>query len=328
LIGIEELLPGQEAWLQLELQKPVVAVRGDRYILRRPSPGETLGGGFVVDHQPKGRHKRFAKTTLASLEALTQGSPADILLEALNSLGIAPLQNVIVRSNLQEEAINNALQELMASHQLVLVDQNHIQEIPRQSLVASRAYWDQLIQSTIKAVDTYHLTYPLRRGLFKEELKSKLKASSRWFPALLRDITAEGLLEEDGTVLKRKGYKIQFTPAQQHMVEALMVKFKSAPYNPPTVKECIAAVKEDVYNALVDLGELIPIPPDVVFRRQDYNIMVETIIKMLKERGTLTAAQVRDHFNTSRRYVLAVLENLDAQGVTLRDGDLRRLKKA
>jgi selenocysteine-specific elongation factor len=112
------------------------------------------------------------------------------------------------------------------------------------------------------------------------------------------------------------------------MVEALMVKFKSAPYNPPTVKECIAAVKEDVYNALVDLGELIPIPPDVVFRRQDYNIMVETIIKMLKERGTLTAAQVRDHFNTSRRYVLAVLENLDAQGVTLRDGDLRRLKKA
>ncbi len=59
LLGTDELLPGQEGWIQLELRDPVVAVRGDRYILRRPSPGETLGGGAIVDAQPKARHKRF-----------------------------------------------------------------------------------------------------------------------------------------------------------------------------------------------------------------------------------------------------------------------------
>src|SRR5690349_4589593 len=82
LLGTDELKAGEEAWIQLELRDPAVAVRGDRYILRRPSPGETLGGGMIVDPQPKGRHKRFDEAVLKSLESLSQGTPADILLEA------------------------------------------------------------------------------------------------------------------------------------------------------------------------------------------------------------------------------------------------------
>jgi selenocysteine-specific elongation factor len=78
---------------------------------------------------------------------------------------------------------------------------------------------------------------------------------------------------------------------------------------------------------MVDLGLLIPIPPDVVFRPQDYETMVAEVIKLLKNKGTITAAEVRDHFNTSRRYVLALLEFLDAQGITIRTGDIRHLKQ-
>ncbi|MEO5887912.1 MAG: selenocysteine-specific translation elongation factor, partial [Anaerolineales bacterium] len=78
LLGTEELNPGEEAWIQLELREPVVAVRGDRYILRRPSPGETLGGGMIVDHHPKGRHKRFDEEILKSLGSLAYGSPAEV----------------------------------------------------------------------------------------------------------------------------------------------------------------------------------------------------------------------------------------------------------
>ena len=82
LLGSEELLPGQEGWLQLELRQPVVAMRGDNYLLRRPSPGETLGGGVVVDPQPAGRHKRFDAEILQQLETLAQGSPTELLLRA------------------------------------------------------------------------------------------------------------------------------------------------------------------------------------------------------------------------------------------------------
>ena len=92
LLGTEQLNPGEEGWLQLELQTPVVAVRGDRYILRRPSPGETLGGGVVVDAQPTRRHKRFDAAILKKLEAYRGGSPLDVLLQASLTMGAASLR--------------------------------------------------------------------------------------------------------------------------------------------------------------------------------------------------------------------------------------------
>ncbi len=87
LLGTEELKPGEEGWLQLELEEPVLAVRGDRYILRRPSPGETLGGGVVVDAQPARRHKRFNPIEIARLESIRQGSPAEVLFQASLAAG-------------------------------------------------------------------------------------------------------------------------------------------------------------------------------------------------------------------------------------------------
>ena len=104
LLGAEVLNPGETGWLQLELRTPVVAVRGDRYILRRPSPGETLGGGSVVDPQPKQRHKRFDKEVLHALEAMAQGSPAEVLLQAALALGPAPVKDVFTRSRLEGTA--------------------------------------------------------------------------------------------------------------------------------------------------------------------------------------------------------------------------------
>ena len=171
LLGVEELSPGEEGWLQLELHQPVVTIRGDRYILRRPSPGETLGGGVVVDPNPKGRHKRFAAETLASLEALSKGTPADILLQALLALGAAPLKEVYTRANLEAEMSREALQELVQTGQIV-----NLEEKPGSSeatgssftqddLVLSRGYWEQLAQRILSETGNYHRNFPLRRGL-------------------------------------------------------------------------------------------------------------------------------------------------------------------
>ena len=104
LLGTDELKPGEESWIQLELRDPIVTVRGDRYILRRPSPGETLGGGVIVDHLPKGRHKRFDQSILKSLESLSQGTPADILLEAAWASNIATVREVVARSIIRAAA--------------------------------------------------------------------------------------------------------------------------------------------------------------------------------------------------------------------------------
>ena len=163
-------------------------------------------------------------------------------------------------------------------------------------------------------------------GIPREELKSRLKLSPRLFNTALRRIVAEGELEEIGPFLRRVGFNIHFSSQQQQSVNKLLARFAASPFSPPTVKECLTEVGEELYNAMIEVGSLIPIPPDVVFRKQDYDLMQSEIINLLKKKQTITAAEVRDHFNTSRRYVLALLEYLDTQGVTVREGDNRRLK--
>jgi len=326
LLGSEELLPAEEGWLQLEFDEPVVAIRGDRYILRRPSPGETLGGGTVVDPHPKGRHKRFSPQGLANLDTLARGTPPEILLQSMLALGIAPIKEVITHSNLDMTTANRATQELITMGEIIAFENGEQGVISPQTLMTSNTHWVQLKNQVLQEVGDFHKSYPLRRGIPREELKSRLKLSSRIFNTALRRIASERELVETGTLLHRVGYIIQFNPQQQHSVDGLLERFAASPFSPPTVKECLTEVGEELYNAMVEVGLIIPIPPDVVFRKQDYDLMVSEIIRLLNKKQTITVAEVRDHFNTSRRYVLALLEFLDAQGITIREGDDRRLK--
>ncbi|OGN91521.1 MAG: selenocysteine-specific translation elongation factor [Chloroflexi bacterium RBG_13_48_10] len=326
LLGSNELMPGEEGWLQLELKEPLITIRGDRYILRRPSPGETLGGGIVVDPHPKRRHKRFSNEELASLETLARGTPAEIFFQALNALSIASLQDVTVRANLDINDSNNAARELIELGQVIALENDTRDAISPLTLLTSKAYWDQINHQILQIMDDYHKNHPLRRGISREELKSRLKFSSRFYNAILRMIVSAGALEEHGSLIQRVGHSIRFNPQQQRAADGLLARFIASPFSPPTSKECLAEVGEDIYTALLDLGLIIYIPPDVVFRKQDYELMLSEVISLLKSRGTITAAEVRDHFNTSRRYVLALLEYLDTQGITVREGDIRRLK--
>ncbi len=106
-----------------------------------------------------------------------------------------------------------------------------------------------------------------------------------------------------------------------------MRKFAQNPFSPPSVKECQTETDEEIVNALIEGNQLIAVSPDVVFRKTDYDSMVNKIIEKLKANGQITLAEVRDLFNTSRKYAQAFLEHLDATGVTMRDGDYRKLRK-
>ena len=326
LLGSEELLPGDEGWLQIELDSPIVTTRGDHYILRRPSPGETLGGGIVVEPHPKKRHKRFSAEVLDNLNTLARGTPSEILIQAMLGLNVAPLNDVIVRSNLDPTIALSTALELIESGFFLLLEKLEQRPISPSTLITSQTFWDQLSRKIIQEVDAYHVKYPLRRGISREELKSHLKLSARVYNAALERIISAQELQENGTTIQRQGFAIRFSSQQQRSVDGLVARFKASPFSPPTIKECQGEVGEDIYNAMIDLGILIPIPPDVVFLKQDYDIMISEIIDLLKSKGTITAAEVRDHFNTSRRYVLAVLEHMDVRGITKREGDIRRLK--
>jgi selenocysteine-specific elongation factor len=329
LLGKEELRPGENGWVQMELSHPVVAMRSDRFIIRRPSPGETLGGGEVLDPHPKGRHKRFSRQTVERLEALEEGTPADVFLQALTELGVAPLKEVVSRSNLEATVVQQAIDELCDNGLLVVIEGKMLDKtIPAMdTLVASQTFWNQLSMKAVREIQQYHKLYPLRQGMPREELKSRLKITPRVFNGMVAKLASSGLIQEVGPLVCETGFEVRFNSQQLRLTDNLFAKFKENPYGPPTVKECQAAVGEDVYQALVESGRLVQVSAEVVFSREGYEKMLLDVRQIIQQSGTITAAQLRDHYNTSRRYVLAFLEYLDSRGITIREGDNRRLRQ-
>ncbi|HEY3344338.1 MAG TPA: selenocysteine-specific translation elongation factor [Anaerolineaceae bacterium] len=326
LLGTEELQPGETGWLQLELLEPAVALRGDHYILRRPSPGETLGGGIVLDPHPRGRHKRFASQVIEQLETYLAGAPDEVLFQASLASGLAPVREVIARARLDPEQGRQALAELIERGDLINLEEGtHAENSER--LVIARPQWQALGDQVESLLRAYHRSYPLRPGIPREELKSRLKLTPRIFNTVLRRLVQTGLLSEDGGFVRHPEHRIRLTPPQEARLRSLLGRIAQNPYTPPSVKEMQAELGEDVYDAALALGELVQVSSDVAFRRQDYDALLGQVRAWLGEKENLTVAEFRDRYQTSRRYALAFLEHLDQSGVTVRDGDLRRLKK-
>ena len=178
VLGVDTINPGTDGWIQLELRSPVVAVRGDHYIIRRPSPGETLGGGEIVDHQPKGRHKRFNEKVLKSLASLAAGSPAEIMMEAALALNAAPIKEVVSRSRLEADAATQALNENIENGQLLQLEDGDL-IITSDLLVIPSAHWNSLQDKSFQIVSAYHQNTPLRRGIPREETNSGKRIAGR-----------------------------------------------------------------------------------------------------------------------------------------------------
>jgi selenocysteine-specific elongation factor len=325
LLGMDELHPGNEGWLQLELVEPVVAVRGDHYILRRPSPGETLGGGTVVNPIPKKRHKRFDPEITEQLEMMRLGSPSDLMLQAGLALGIVSIKDMVGRARISEHQAQEAIQELILSGQLIVLEKG-LPAVQSDLLAVVKPVWISENQRLLQEVQHFHAALPLKAGIPREELKSRLKISSRVFNAEINFLVEEKKLEDHGLVICLTGHTLRFKPQEQKSIDGLLRQFSASPFSPPTVKECQVVVGSDIYNALVESGRLVQVNDEVVYRKEDYEHLVGAIKRYFNENPTLTVAEFRDQFQTSRRYALAFLEHLDSIGLTVREGDFRKLK--
>lgn len=323
VLGGDQIAPGETGWLQLALSAPVAVVKGDRFILRRPSPGATLGGGVIVEPRPPRKHRRRDPGVIARLETQARGTPGEILLQAVEALGLAPLKDAIASAALDAQVADQALTELAVADSLVALGNAGLNP---DALVVTRAGWSRLMAQSEVALRAYHAAYPLRSGMPREELKSRLKLSARAFGAVLARAAAEGRIVESGASVQLPTHVVTFTPAQQAAVDDLLGVFRRDPFNTPSVKECAAQVGEDVLAVLLEQGALVQVSPDVLFLAESYAEMVAGVKAAIHQRGRVTVAEVRDQFKTSRKYALALLEHLDAVGVTVRKGDERVLK--
>jgi selenocysteine-specific elongation factor len=324
LLGVDQLRPGEDGWLQLVLDRPVVVARGDHFILRRPSPGATLGGGRVADPHPMRRHRRKDVLILKRLEYMLHGSPGEVLGQSLLALGPTSLRLAVEHAGLERESARKAIEEMHAKGEIIALGEGAL-EPTSETLVMGQAVWSDLKSRIVKELRSFHKANPLRIGMPREELKSRLRLNVKVFTAVLLAAAGEGEVIEPGIFVSLPEHEIVLDQSQRAQVESLLDRFEASPYSPPSVKECLQMVGNDLMVYLLESGQLIKVSADVVFEMQTYEELVASIGATLKEEGTITVAKVRDKFDTSRKYALALMEHLDSIGVTVREGDARRL---
>ena len=325
LLEDEVLLPGQSGWVQLRLAQPVPLLKGDRFIVRLPSPSLTIGGGLVVDPHPGRRHRRFRRPVIERLETLAQGTPAEIALQTLERRGPMVGRELDHASGLGEDA-EAALVELVASEQVVILGAVEIHARGRDQLFISRSGWSALTEQIERELSAYHKAYPLRFGMPREALRGRLRLQARLFNAVMAQAVAEVLVSDEGAIVRLPTHVVHLLPEQQKRVDALFDRFKSNPYTPPSFKESLAALSEELLAALLAQRRLVQVSEDVLFLADTYDEIVERTRSYIHANGSITVAQFRDQFNTSRKYALGFLEHLDTEGVTKRVGDERVLR--
>ncbi|MBN1977677.1 MAG: selenocysteine-specific translation elongation factor [Anaerolineae bacterium] len=318
LLGQDQLQPGETGWAQLRLKEPVALVKGDRFIVRFPSPAETVGGGAIVDSNPGRRHRRFLPEVIARLETLAQGSPAEILLQSLERRGPTPARDL-------GDAAAEALAQLLDEGQVVAL--GHAQEAASgNQLLVPRAWWIELVSHITRELAAHHQKFPLRAGMGREALRSGLKLEAKVFNAAMTHAAAEGLVVEEEATVRLPSHQVQLDAEQQRRVDALLAQFRLQPYATPSYKESAAAVGEEVLGVLISRRDLVQASPEVLFLPETYERMVARVRDHIEREGSITLAQVRDMFQTSRKYAQGLLEHLDEIGVTKRMGDERVLK--
>jgi selenocysteine-specific elongation factor len=325
LLGDDLLHPGQSGWVQLRLAEPVPLVKGDRFILRLPSPSLTVGGGTVIDPNPGRRHRRFRPQVIERLETLAQGTPAEVALQTLERRGPLLGRELGQASGLGEET-EPALAELVASEQVVILGAAALVAGGRDQLFISRSGWSALAEQMERELRAYHQAYPLRPGMPREALRGRLRLQSRLFNAVMTQAAAEGLVSDEGATVRSPSHAVRFSPEQQRQVDALLDRFKANPNTPPSVKESLAALNEELLAALLAQRYLVQVSDDVLFLAATYDEIVERTRSYIQSNGSITVAQFRDLFDTSRKYALGLLEHLDSEGVTKRVGDERVLR--
>lgn len=308
LLDRQELAPGDEGWAQLRLSASIAALKGDRFVLR--TPNDTVAGGEIVDAHPK-RHRRFHAPTLDALEALARGSPAQALLAALRRIEPATLDALAGELDASPAGLRSAADELVRDGRLIALGE---------ALITADAF-AALTQRARTTFEVYYNEHPLRRGIAKEELRSRLRLDERVLAAALERWAAAGVLAEDGGSLALAGRSVALSAAQQSEAEAYLAALAATPYAPPTDRP----VARDLLSYLEDAGRVVAVGDGVLFAAEAYRAMVERITGHLHREGTITLAQTRDMFGTTRKYAQALLEHLDRQRVTRRVGDERVL---
>lgn len=323
VLGAGEIAPGESGFAQLKLEGPVVAARGDRFVLRFYSPMRVMGGGIVLDPAAV-KHRRSEAALIERLERKLKGDPVDLVEDALaiKETGLSK-QDIARATSLAERDVDQSLSELAETGRVFETGGRWMH----------RASFDAASARMESALEVYHSANPMKSGMPKEELRAAVgpRIDQKGFQALLAALSEAGRVIVTESTVRLPGHAPKLDAVQQKLADEIEAWFKSAGVNPPLpaeIEQKHGPKSRAIIALLAERGELVKMAPDMFFHRDAVQAAERALVEHLTKNGRTTVAEFRDVIGSSRKYVVPLLEYFDSKRVTRRAGDLRTLAKS
>ncbi|MBP3930011.1 MAG: selenocysteine-specific translation elongation factor [Peptostreptococcaceae bacterium] len=312
-LEVEEINPGESGFVQLRLEESIVAKKGDKFVVRRYSPMETIGGGVIVDTNPR-KHKRFDKNVIEALAVKEKGELTDILEEYIkaNSKNYPNIKDIMSYSGENEANIKEALNKLIEENKIVAVNNMYMHIIQ----------YDKLKEVLLKTLQDYHKKFRLRKGMVKEETRSKIesKFKTREFDILLDMFKNEDIIKVEDNMVSLAQFNVVFNEKQLQIKKLIENNLDNCGLDTIlTVEEVLAGKREyeEVLEALI--GNTVEKLDDTyVMSKKIYEQAKDILLKYLDENKEITLGEYRDLVDSSRKNCMIILENFDRNKVTKR----------
>jgi selenocysteine-specific elongation factor len=318
--------PKQSVYCQITLEEPLLVLRGDHFVARDETARRTLGGGTVIHPWPA-RHKRGDANLPVRLKALHDDAFAELMKTFLNeSPSFAlPIDAIYQFLNLREEEARQKVDALKSLRPL---------SAEGEKVYTTESKWNQLKEQWLKTLKDFHAGHPLVPGMDMEELRGKLRfeLTPKIFRVVVDLLINDKLIAKDENLLRLASHKVQLGGQEKTLMDKIKKLLGDPPLAPPDLKE-IEKQAGVPHNRLIEVirllereGSVVRITTDMYFLASSIEHLKETLRKFLTEKGEMTAASFRDLIGSSRKYTIPLLEYFDRDGLTIRIGDIRKLK--
>jgi selenocysteine-specific elongation factor len=329
LLDREELKPGDATLAQLRLDRPVAIIKDDRFVIRSYSPVRTIGGGQVLNPIPP-KHKRYREDILNALTQLTSGDTPDIVSLHLQQAGYQGLtvSDLAIMTNVSNKQLDTTLQSMMSQRDAIIVDKDIRRFIHPENFA-------KLQTESTAVLKQYHQSFPLKAGMPKEELKTKFarRVDNKLFTLMMNQMVKDNRLVQEGDLVHLAEHKVSLQVDQAEIRHNVLAIYKQSGLQPPFFREIIkkldidANQAKDVLGLLVDEGSIIKTKDDLYFYKDAIDQLHQRMVEFMTSQGEMTTPQFKEMTGASRKFVIPLLEYFDAQNVTIRIGDSRRLRK-
>ena len=329
--GAESLEPGENALVQLRLESPLAALRGDRFILRRYSPVVTIGGGTVVDAAPPKRSPRSGAARDA-VAALAAGDDREAALRFLGEAGLRGATRAALAQRLGRPgaAVARLEASLREAGEIVVASGRAGSEARLLAAECARALEERLLAR----LAAFEEANRLRPGMPVEELREHAGVPAAVADGALLRLEAAGRIRRDRDTVATAGRSVRLTPAEQGILDGLAELLDEGGLAPPTLSEAGRSLSaapplvEAMRRLLAHAGRAVIVTPDLSFSVAALDSLKQAVRERRQSNPEISVGWFKERFGLSRKHAIPLLEWLDRERVTVRVGDVRRIRPA